>query len=150
VHDEVGDADCGVSADGVVELVDRAQTACQSGAGHDQPRELGRVASFFAARILEEVDLVANLTSALGCVDESGPGAVTGRDPRLGEPCGEPHADPLASGDRYRDTRTLDAAGEGASIPDRVEPPDVGAFRLAQQQVGQLDELAEPLAPLSS
>ena len=29
VHDEVGDADRGVSADGVVELVDGVQTACQ-------------------------------------------------------------------------------------------------------------------------
>ena len=37
VHDEVGDADRGVSADGVVELVDGAQTARQYRAGQDQP-----------------------------------------------------------------------------------------------------------------
>jgi hypothetical protein len=37
VHDEVGGADRGVSADGVVELVDGAQTARQYRAGQDQP-----------------------------------------------------------------------------------------------------------------
>jgi uncharacterized protein (DUF2236 family) len=52
-------------------------------------------------------------------------------------------------GDRHRDARTLDAAGVGASIPDRVEAADVVGFRLAQQHVGQLDELAERLATLA-
>jgi hypothetical protein len=36
VHDQVGDADGGVFADGVFELVDGAQAARQRGAGHDQ------------------------------------------------------------------------------------------------------------------
>src|SRR4029453_17078245 len=71
-------------------------------------------------------------------------GSVAGRDPGLGESGSEPHTGPPAGGDRNGNARALYAPRVRASLPDRVEASDVGGFRLAQQQVGQLVEVGEP------
>ena len=138
MHDEVGHAELGVSRRGVGEGVDRLQAAVEGDAGEHQAIDGARITAFARARLLEPLDLSADLRRRPRRSDTHLPrfaGPVVTHVARV--PCRR-RACLAGRWPRWRTARAVVGGSPGRSGPRRPDRTSAGRGdrRFAKQSVG--------------